>query len=266
MSGDPIRVFVGCAANGEDAESMAVLEWSIRKHTVRPVEITWMMQTQDSASIWGGWNTERWATPFSGFRWAVPAAAGFTGRAIYCDSDVWFQADLAELLDQPFPAGAVVLAKPRSWRLCVCLWDCAAAEPHLWPLERLKSDPGQHHAMGLRFRGPNPLVGAFAGNWNCLDGEDYPNLDDPAIKALHYTDMRSQPQLRHALPRLAAAGQGHWFDGTTVEHRRPDVVERFDKLLEEAIAHGYAPENYVPNQPFGAYRKASLVKYRGARP
>lgn len=261
---DVVRVFVGCAAGGEDAESLAVLEYTLRKHSSRPVYITWMKQSRDTASTWGGWETERWATPFSGFRWAIPAAAGYQGRAIYCDSDVWFQADPVDLLDQPFPAGAVVLAKPNSWRLCVCLWDCAAAEQHIPPLAALKADPKQHHAMTALFRGPTPLVGAFAGNWNCLDGETYPSLDDPDIKAIHYTDMGTQPHLRHALPRLQAAGRQHWFDGAVRQHRRPDVVARFDTLLKEAKDAGFHPHHYVPAEPWGDYRKASLVNYRGA--
>ena len=66
----PVRVFVGCAPNHEDAESQAVLEHSIRKHASLPVDITWMKLSRDPVSPFSGWNTELWPTPFSGFRWA----------------------------------------------------------------------------------------------------------------------------------------------------------------------------------------------------
>jgi hypothetical protein len=114
-----IRLFVGCAANHEDLESQAVLEWSIRKHASEPVEITWMRLSRDPASPWSGWATERWATPFSGFRWAIPEVCGFEGRAIYCDSDVIFMADVAELVAAAIPAGSC--GARQGWRLVALL-------------------------------------------------------------------------------------------------------------------------------------------------
>ncbi len=126
-----VKVFVGCSANGEDAESCAVLEYSLRKNSSLPVEIVWMAQSRDLQSFWHGWNTSAWATPFSGFRWGIPAYCGFQGRAVYTDSDVIFLGDIAELWTQPMAPGAAVLAKGGgSWRLCVSLFDCAAAKPH----------------------------------------------------------------------------------------------------------------------------------------
>ena len=85
---DKVRIFIGTSANGEDAEAEMTYEYSLRKNTNREVEITWMKQTHDTSSIWGGWQTERWSTPFSGYRWAIPEACGFEGRAIYTDCDM----------------------------------------------------------------------------------------------------------------------------------------------------------------------------------
>lgn len=48
----PVHVFVGCAANGEDAESQAVLEYTLRKHSSLPVDIVWMRQSPDTGVIW----------------------------------------------------------------------------------------------------------------------------------------------------------------------------------------------------------------------
>ena len=60
---DRVKLFVGCCSNGEDAESMAVLEHSVKKNSSLPVDITWMMQTHDETSPYYGWSTETWATP-----------------------------------------------------------------------------------------------------------------------------------------------------------------------------------------------------------
>ncbi|WYX10232.1 hypothetical protein WJ978_02485 [Achromobacter xylosoxidans] len=95
-----------------------VLDYSARKHASRPVEITWMRLSRDPASPWYcdparglGWRTEKWATPFSALRWAVPAAAGFQGRAFYMDADMLVLCDLAEIWDMPLAEGAIVAAR-----------------------------------------------------------------------------------------------------------------------------------------------------------
>lgn len=267
---DVIRVFVGCSANHEDAESQAVLEYSIMKHATQPVEITWMQLSRDPGSFWysdgqRGWRTEKWATPFSGFRWAIPEFCGFEGRAIYTDSDVIFMADIAELWNQTFQPGKSVMGKAKgSWRLCVSLWDCAAVRGIIPPLKFLRSSPGSHSMMSQKFRNA-PFLQPFEGNWNCLDGEDYASLNDPSIKAIHYTNMANQPHLRYAIPRLAADGHLHWFDGKVEPHPRADLVALFDELLEEAEKTEYKTQNYLQSPEYGNYTKASMVHYRGAR-
>ena len=75
---------------------------------------------------------------------------------------------------------------------------------------------------------------------------------------------RAVAQLAHALARLKAAGAKHWFDGTVKPHARPDVQARFDALLAEATEAGEGVEMFIPAKPFGSYKKASLVNYKGA--
>jgi hypothetical protein len=265
-----IRVFAGCAPNHEDVESQSVLEWSIRKHASRPVEIEWMKLSRDPESFWysdgegNGWNTSMWATPFSAFRWGIPAFCGFEGRAIYCDSDVVFMADIAELWDQTIRPGKVALAKGGgSWRYCVSLWDCKEAINHLPAIPWLRREAGAHQRMVGYFKERPHLTDSFQGDWNCLDGEGHSDLRDGSLKALHYTDMSTQPQLRHALPRLAAAGKTHWFNGTVKRHPRADVEALFDELLEEAKENGYGPQRYMQDPPFGPIKKQSLQGYKG---
>lgn len=261
---DPVRVFVGCAPNGEDAESQAVLEYTLRKHASLPVEITWMRLSRDPGSFWfsdgrgNGWCTEDWATPFSGFRWAVPAACNFEGRAVYCDSDFIFMGDIAELWSQSFMPGKIVMRKAGAHgRFCICLWDCAGAHDLLPPLHLIRTD----HRCAARACAEF-LTQPFRGNWNCLDGEGLP-LDHPTIRAIHYTDMSCQPHLGYARARLAAAGQQHWYDGAARPHPRKDLQHLFDRLLAEAIAAGYTLDRYVPAQLYGPIAKRELKSYRG---
>jgi hypothetical protein len=260
-----IKLFVGCAANGEDAESLAVLEHSVRKNTKADVDITWMKVNHDSESPWGGWNMTTWATPFSGFRWAIPEACNFEGQAIYCDSDFIFLSDLQELWDQPFEKGKVVMAKggEDSWRYCCAKWDCSKAGQYLLPLSRMKNIPQAHQRMMAFFSQNRQVVQSFEGNWNCIDGEDL-TLDK--IDALHYSDMSSQFHLKYAIPRLEAEGKKHWFDGKIREHWRKDLQEIFDEYLTEAIAAGFTLEKYIPgnNAAFGEYNKQSQKYYGNA--
>lgn len=265
-----IRIFVGCAS-GDDLESQAVLEYGLRKHASQPLTIRWMQLSRDPQNPFysdgaKGWRTEIWSTPFSGFRWAVPALCGFQGRAIYMDSDVIARADIAELWNQPMPPGVCALAKcgKDTWRFCVTLFDCAAARPHMLDLPGLQSDPNAHRAMIAKFKRAR-FVQPFRGNWNCIDGEDYASLDDPSIKAIHYSQENTQPHLVHALPRLARDSRPHWFDGAVRPHWRHDLINLFEAELAAAKAAGFAPENYAPAQPFGRYRIASHAAYSGHR-
>lgn len=262
-----IRIFVGCAANGEDLESQAVLEHSIRKNTKADVEITWMQLSRDSRSPFFGWRSDWWSTPFSGFRWAVPELCGFEGRAIYTDSDVIVRGDIADLWNMPLEPGKIVIAKGgrHSWRFCVSLWDCARAEKHMLPVAQMKLRPQFHAQMRTRIGiHGKAMVQDFPAdqNWNCIDGEDYVDLNDPRIKAIHYSSEAHQPQLRHAVPRLTKQGRKHWFDGEIKRHWRPELEMLFDSELKAAIKAGFDPMTYLPDELFGKYVKKSEKNYR----
>jgi hypothetical protein len=248
---EPIRIFVGCAPNHDDAESQAVLEWSIRKHASRPVDITWMMLSRDQTSPFAGWHTAEWATPFSGFRWAVPKLCEFQGRAIYTDSDVIFMADVAELFDQAMHAGACVLGRHDA-RLCVSLWDCARARLWLPPIAHMKRASHSESMLYDIFR-YGEMRGIFDGAWNDLD------VLTPDTKALHYTEMSTQPQLEYALPRLAAKGMKHWYDGPVQTHPSADIRRLFTELLDEATSNGYGVERYTQHEPYGDIPKRSFA-------
>ncbi len=268
---DVVRIFVGCDPNDCDLEQMMVLEYSLRKHASLPLEIHWMRLSTDRRSPWfsepaagAGWRTERWATPFSGFRWAVPAACGFEGRAIYMDTDILALGDIAELWRAPLARPAVVLARTesRSLRFCVSLWDCAAARAHLPALESLQSDPESHGRCTRYFASHREAVGEIDPSFNCIDGEGLP-LD--RIRLLHYSDMGTQFSHRHALARLAGEGKAHWFDGEVLPHPRADLTALFDHTLDAALASGLRLDDYSNPSPFGALVKKSERHHRGNR-
>jgi hypothetical protein len=260
-----IRVFVGCAANGEDIESQIVLESTLRERCSEEVEIIWMKLSRDINSPFAGWRTDLWSTPFSGFRWAVPELCGFEGRGIYVDSDILVRDDIAKLWNEQFEPGKIVIAKggDHGWRFCVCLWDCAAAKDILPRIEQIRTQPGSHRYLIDFFKTRKHFVQSFStGNWNCIDGENYLSLNDPEIKIIHYSSEPHQPHLRHAVPRLAKENKKHWFDGEIKRHWLPPLEELFDRELENALRKGYRLEDYQPVVPYGEYIKKSEKNQR----
>ena len=268
MTQEVIKVFVGCDPNNCDLEQMMVLDYSIHKHTQHEVEIVWMQLSQDENSMWyscpskhEGWRTEKWATPFSGFRWAIPSYCQFQGRAIYMDADILVLCDLLELWQHPMQEQAVVIGKggPQVARLCTCVWDCEKAKAYLPPLTELQSNPDAHiHMMQLLKTKPE-LVQKYTESYNCVDGE---SLSAESIKILHYSDMGTQFSHKYSLPRLQSEGKKHWFDGQILPHPRQDLAQLFDRYYQEALDAGYRVENYRIAE-FGTFPKASQVAYSG---
>jgi len=257
-----IRVFIGCPANGEDLESQAVLEYTLRKNASRELVITWMKLSRDPRSFWfsdahagAGWLTRGWATPFSAFRWGVPAACNFQGKAIYLDVDMIVMGDIAEFWDTPILGGAFCMAK-NSQTFCCTLFDCARAKHVLPPIERLRREFGLYARQRRTFVPGQVQPFPDGQNWNCLDGEDYQSVYDPRIKILHCTSIPTQPQLRYALPRLKRKGQRHWSNQEPRPHWRKDVEDLFDEKLVEAYAAGYTLDRYETGEPFGEYHRA----------
>lgn len=258
-----IKIFVGTSANYEDAESQAVLEYSLKKHTKSELDITWIKLSRDPASPFysnpekgEGWNTSQWATPFSGFRWAVPWLCKFDGKGIYMDSDMIVMTDIADLWNQEFLPGKVVMGKGEKGtsRYCTSLWSCAAAQQHMLPIDQLITRADSHRIMMNYFATHQGIVQQFKGNWNCLDGEKYTNLYDPDVKVIHYTSMSHQPHLTLAKTRLEKLGRSHWIKGGTT-HWRMDLVELFNQMFSEAVETGYEIDRYCQDPLFGNYVK-----------
>lgn len=253
---DRIRIFIGAGARGEDAEAQAVLEYTIKKHSSLPVDITWMQLSTDTTSpfysapdIGEGWHTERWGSPFTGFKWAVPAICKYQGRAIYLDCDFIIKGDIAELWRQEFKPNTIAVAHVGSPapRFDCCLWDCAAAKKYVYDLSSLMADVGSHQTHAMYFAGRPDLITPFVGGeWGALDLDymlgDVVNVD---IQAYHCSRMSVHPYMRHAVPRLARLEREHWFTGTVLRHPSRELEAEFDHLLSEAKEAGFALSGYT---------------------
>ncbi|NDH17625.1 MAG: hypothetical protein EBY48_11245, partial [Opitutae bacterium] len=159
----------------EDAKAEMVYEYSIRKNASVPVNITWMKQTRDETSSWGGWETPNWSTPFSGFRWIIPEVCGFQGRAIYTDCDMINLRDISELWNLEIPQDKWMLARDGKRfggkEYCVILFDCAKFQ--MDTKENWKNVQTAHQQFMQIFL-QNKLVGPLDKRWNCHDGDDLP--------------------------------------------------------------------------------------------
>lgn len=268
MSNDTIRIFVGCDPNNCDLEQMMVLDYSIRKHTSSPIEIVWMQLSRDPNSYWysnpekgEGWNTTKWPTPFSGFRWAIPEYCEHLGRAIYMDSDMIVLSDLAKLWEHPIEGKAVVAAKTKAdmTRLCTCVWSCDKAKDVIPSASKLKKDPKSHRKMMKLIKSNPMLVESYNDTYNCVDGEDL-QIED--IRILHYSDMGTQFSHKYSLDRLNKEGREHWFDGKIMTHPRQDLADLYDSYYSEALENNYQLDNYRV-EPFGDFPKKTQQRYTG---
>ncbi len=257
MSEERVKLFVGTAPNGEDAESQMVLEYTARKHSSMPIDIVWMQHSNDPMDFWHGWKSETWATPFSGFRWGIPAACGYEGQAIYMDSDMIILEDLAELWNTPWEDGAIIQMKG-DWRTCVAKWECRRAGQVLPSIEEIRKVPNSHQQLFSMLQSHPHLQQSFDRQWNNFDGEN-DKIED--IKILHYTDMSTQMHGKYCIPRLESENRKHWFDGEFRPHRREDVQELFDKYYEEALESGMLVTDYYDLDNIVEYDKESQAGY-----
>ncbi len=267
MSQDVIKLYIGADPNNCDLEQMMVADYSLNKHSSLPIDITWLRLSRAHTSPFYGWRTETWTTSFSGLRWAAPALAGGHGRAIYLDPDTIALADIAELWRIPFQPGKIIIAKGGTgWRYCVSVFDCRAVSELLGPMDVFKANPNSHRDTIKYFLTHPALVQEFpmGKQWNYCDNENLEQINDPSVKIVHYTAIDTQPSARYAIPRLAAEGRKHWYNGPVNEHPRREITALFDRYYEEALAAGYSIEKYR-RVPFGEFKKADLSGYSGAK-
>ena len=238
-----IRIFIGTSPNGEDAEAEMVLEYTLRKHSSQPLDITWMRQSRDSRSLWycgwRGWSSRHWATPFTGFRWAISEACNFEGKAIYMDVDMINLRDISELFNLDLNDNKAILARTGTrwdYEFCVMLMDCEKLKGIIPSVKDLRKLKGNFRSIQNRLLETN-LIDNLDPRWNCLDGEE---RDISEIWHLHFTKMSSQPW------------KPAWFTGIPEEHERPEIADLWQEYKSEALANAWWPK--VPKPPFGKFK------------
>lgn len=223
-----INIFIGTSPNGEDSEIEKVYEYTLLKNTQSNLSITWM-KLNNHLDTWSGWNTKKWFTPFSGFRWAIPHACNFEGRAIYTDVDMINLRDIKELYEIDLQGKPFAARKGLRWghELCVMVIDCHKAKEYVWKLKKLKKSIDSHKFHRDLISGSD-LVTAIDPKWNVLDGENY-GIEE--MYQLHFTNMSTQPW------------SPDWYKGEFNNHPRKDLVKLFRDLYKEADDSNFYPSN-----------------------
>jgi hypothetical protein len=228
-----IRLFIGTSSNGEDNYIEAVYEYTLRKNCTDDLDIVWMRQTHDQESYWHGFQTKKWPTPFSGYRWAIPEYCNFEGRAIYTDVDMINFRDIKELWETPLdgkPIAARTGTRFGGYEFCVMVLDCNKMKDVVIPINRQRSMEEYHQRCIGRFSGNHDLVAKLDPRWNTLDGDGREVSD---IYQLHWTKMATQPW------------KPKWFTGVPDSHPRKDLVKLLTSLSKEAETGGYLGQDPV---------------------
>ena len=213
-----VKIFIGSCIHNIKAE--IALEHSIRKHTKRDLDITWMRTTTNGNPAFLNWNKYRWGTNFSLFRWAVPEMCNFKGKVIYLDVDMLLLHDIGELWDMVIPKNKVMYSIPGN--SSVMLMDCAKFKSlkFLKPIDELKKDNMNYMNTMMSELNKAALIAPLEKEWNCFDGEGYAN---GVTKLLHYTTLNTQPW----------APTPHLF--VQSRHKNLIVYSKWFEYYEEAI-------------------------------
>lgn len=181
---EPIKVYIGT----EPAQWLPteVLKFSARRRTKSEIEF------YDLKNIPLKLNLKMY-TGFSFYRYSIPEACNFEGRALYLDADIVVLADLQELVDKDMH-GKGALARPRppiAWYTSVMLLDCPKLKHwkiHDW-VTMINADIASY--QGTMFGDPTGLnyrdFGPLEEYWNHLDQWD------ETTKMIHYTSVPIQP-------------------------------------------------------------------------
>jgi lipopolysaccharide biosynthesis glycosyltransferase len=200
-SDELIRVFVG--ADRSQKLAIDVLEYSIKRHTKRRVEVIPMVDLPVQVPK-DHRNMQR--TGFSFSRFCIPKLAGYKGRAIYMDADMLVFRDIEELWELPLNGAKVLIQeelsnsvllqkkengpKKRVKQCAVMLLDCNRLE---WDVNDIvQALDNQEYTyeqlmMDLCILLDDDIGYKVPFSWNSL--EHY----DEQTRLIHYTDMGTQP-------------------------------------------------------------------------
>jgi lipopolysaccharide biosynthesis glycosyltransferase len=241
----PIRIFIACS----DSEMLPakILEYSIRLHASCTVEITYLADININIPVpRDPHNHPR--TPFSFQRFLIPQICGYSGRAIYLDSDMLVFKDISNLWRRPFCGANVLTAFSSSStgripQNSVMLMDCQRLQ---WNIEdivnQLDSNKVSYEELMYQLSIAN-VHPEIEPDWNSLE---YFKEEKTAL--LHYTDMNIQPWVSHLNPLsylwirvlIKAIDEGFVTRDFLEEqvlkgHVRPSLIYQINHRIEDSI-------------------------------
>ncbi len=187
----PVRVYVAST----EAQMLAarVLEYSIKKHASLSVEV-FPLHLSGIDIPFPEKEVDRPRTPFSFQRFLIPEYAGYTGRAIYLDSDMQVFRDIRGLWTLPFDGADVLAAEPdpklgRVPQFSVMLLDCESLDWNIRDIvRRLNGGELSYEDLMYRVAVAKKSRADIPRTWNSLE-----NYREGETALIHYTDMETQP-------------------------------------------------------------------------
>ena len=173
----PVRIFLGTEPAQYRAERVFV--WSVLQ--VRDPARTYEIHIMKDLA---GFDRSEWKTGFTNYRYAIPALAGGSGRAIYNDVDQIYLADPAELFDSDMRGAGLLSIDDRE--TSVMLLDCAKMI-EVWTLGEAQTI--HKHKYFRTIVHDAGLWGYMAAAWNARDFEYVAGQS----KLLHFTTLHKQP-------------------------------------------------------------------------
>jgi mitochondrial fission protein ELM1 len=173
----PVRIYLGTEPAQYRAER--VFLWSIER--VRDPNRIYHIYLMKELP---GFNSRRWLTGFTNYRFAIPYFAGGEGRAIYNDVDQVYLDDPGHLFDLDLGEHGYLAISPRD--TSVMLLDCARMIDY-WTLDgarRLRKNKLIDKVLAT----PN-VYGRLDRHWNARDQE----FVQGRSKCVHFTTLHKQP-------------------------------------------------------------------------
>lgn len=189
-----IKIYIGTEPN--QWLPTEVLRWSIKSRTQAPVEFHELKHISLNLK-------NRMYTGFSFYRFAIPEATHYQGRAIYLDADIVVLDDIKNLFDLDMKQKGALARKLHSEQengryTSVMLLDTEKLKH--WKLndwvEKINANPQLYdETLWVTSKGLNAQdFGDLPDEWNHLDQAD------AKTKIIHYTNVPMQPWKRSGHP------------------------------------------------------------------
>ena len=224
----PVKIFV--AATEDQMLAVKVLEYSIRKHASLNIQVTPLHRCGiEIPTPHDPENLPR--TPFSFQRFLIPEIVGYSGRAIYLDSDMQVFQDIRNLWTLPMAEVQLKAvgdaANLRQPQFSVMLLDCAALQ---WNIRKIVDGLDRHEYsyedLMQRMVVADRISADIPSWWNSLE------LFVPEQTALlHYTDMTTQPWISRDNPN------GYLWVRDLIEALDAGFIGK--EMIEQHISLGY---------------------------